>query len=148
MIYDKQMLRLIDANLNRLKEGIRVVEDICRFILDNKDLCKSLKSLRHNIKKAADSTGLTQGNLLDSRDIKNDTGAENFLKQEEERRGLEDIFAANMKRMQESARVLEEFLKLDTSEKKISFKNIRYEIYNLEKEIFKVLNKYLKGESQ
>jgi thiamine-phosphate pyrophosphorylase len=29
---------MIDANINRLKEGIRVIEDIARYIQNNKTL--------------------------------------------------------------------------------------------------------------
>lgn len=44
---NKNHLRLIDANLNRLREGIRVVEDIFRYIYNNKEISTKLKSLRH-----------------------------------------------------------------------------------------------------
>jgi len=62
----KQNLRLLDANLNRLTEGIRVVEDIFRYILNDKEIALRLKSLRH--KARLDN----YNDLLNSRDIKND----------------------------------------------------------------------------
>ena len=60
-------LRIIDANLNRLNEGIRVVEDIFRYALNHKEIASSLKELRHNarIDKLYDQ-------LLNSRDVDND----------------------------------------------------------------------------
>lgn len=59
-------LRLIDANLNRLREGIRVVEDIFRYVYNNKEIASKLKELRH--KSRID----IYDELLDCRDIKND----------------------------------------------------------------------------
>ncbi len=48
--------RLIDANLNRLKEGIRVIEDINRYIFDDASLTSTLKQLRHTLQPAYDQT--------------------------------------------------------------------------------------------
>lgn len=59
-------LRLLDANLNRLREGIRVIEDIFRYILDDKTTSLRLKELRHK------SRIENYNELLKSRDIKND----------------------------------------------------------------------------
>ena len=35
MTNDERIYRVIDANLNRLKEGLRVVEDIKRYVFDD-----------------------------------------------------------------------------------------------------------------
>ena len=124
----KEHLRLLDANLNRLREGIRVVEDIYRYIFNDKQTATQLKTLRHN------SRIDIYKELLDSRDIKNDV-LKVSTTSEQNRTDLNSILIANFKRAQESARVLEEFGKLidiDTSE---NFKNIRYELYHLEKNI-------------
>lgn len=102
--------RLIDANLNRLREGIRVLEDIARYILNDLPLASSLKALRH---KARISDSAFDTALLQHRDIKND-----ILKistpSEKKRENLRDIALANFKRSEESARVLEEIFKLDS----------------------------------
>jgi len=121
-------LRVIDANINRYKEGIRVVEDIYRYIYNDKYISSILKSLRH-IKLP-----LSQKELLQNRDSVNDV-LKTSTKSEQNRKDLEDIIIANLKRAEESARVLEELFKLidiDTSEK---FKSNRYKLYNLEKDI-------------
>jgi thiamine-phosphate pyrophosphorylase len=121
-------LRVIDANINRYKEGIRVVEDIYRYIYNDKYISSILKSLRH-IKLP-----LSQKELLQNRDSINDV-LKTSTKSEQNRKDLEDIIIANLKRAEESARVLEELFKLidiDTSEK---FKSNRYKLYNLEKDI-------------
>ncbi|MCT7626965.1 thiamine-phosphate pyrophosphorylase [Aliarcobacter butzleri] len=118
-------LRLIDANLNRLREGIRVVEDIFRYVYNNKELATKLKNLRHLAR--------TQNyyELLETRDVKNDVLRES-IKSEQNRDNLNSILIANFKRAQESARVLEEFTKLTSIKDTENFKYIRYELYNLE----------------
>ncbi|MFY4782728.1 thiamine-phosphate pyrophosphorylase [Aliarcobacter butzleri] len=118
-------LRLIDANLNRLREGIRVVEDIFRYVYNNKEVASKLKNLRHLAR--------TQNyyELLETRDVKNDVLRES-IKSEQNRDNLNSILIANFKRAQESARVLEEFTKLTSIKDSENFKYIRYELYNLE----------------
>ncbi|WP_141050770.1 thiamine-phosphate pyrophosphorylase [Aliarcobacter cryaerophilus] len=122
---NKNHLRLIDANLNRLREGIRVVEDIFRYIYNNKEISTKLKSLRHIAR--------TQNyyELLETRDVENDVLRES-IKSEQNREDLNSILIANFKRAQESSRVLEELTKLSSIEDSENFKYIRYELYNLE----------------
>lgn len=123
-----ELFRVIDANLNRLKEGIRVVEDILRYKDNNKPLAKKLKSLRHQA--ITDDTK----ELLAHRDSINDV-LRPSTSSEQQRASLESIIIANLKRAQESSRVLEELYKLDNIENSEKFKTIRYELYTLEKEI-------------
>ncbi len=127
---EKSTLRLLDANLNRLKEGIRVVEDIFRYKYNNKNLSLRLKELRHSARLDFDTNA-----LLNSRDIKNDV-LKTSIESEKIRKNLQDILLANFKRAEESARVLEECLKLEYQAKSTDFKNLRYELYELEKLAF------------
>ena len=122
---NNKSLRLIDANLNRLKEGIRVVEDIFRYYYDNKEVSLKLKSLRHLCRID------NYIEVLSKRDTKNDVLRES-IKSEQNRTDLNSILIANFKRAQESARVLEEITKLTSIEDSENFKYIRYELYNLE----------------
>lgn len=124
----KENLRLIDANLNRLREGIRVVEDIYRYIYNDKKTASELKSLRHKSRIAIYSE------LLDSRDIQNDV-LKKTVESELNRSDLNSILIANFKRAQESSRVLEEFGKLINIETSETFKSIRYGLYHIEKSI-------------
>lgn len=119
---------MIDANLNRLKEGIRVVEDILRYRDNNAQLSSKLKLLRHKAKIKE-----TQ-ELLKHRDSINDV-LRPTTKSELERTDIDSILIANFKRAQESSRVLEELYKLHSAEYSENFKYIRYELYNLEKEV-------------
>jgi len=123
-----ELYRVIDANLNRLKEGIRVVEDIMRYRDSNKELSSQLKSLRH--KARINETK----NLLQNRDSINDV-LRSSTKSEQNRSDIISIIVANFKRAEESSRVLEEIYKLQNIEYSENFKQIRYELYNLEKEI-------------
>ena len=124
-------LRLIDANLNRLREGIRVVEDIFRYSFNNKEIASRLKELRH--KSRID----VYTKLLDSRDIKNDV-LKKSTNSEQKRDNLESILIANFKRAQESSRVLEEVFKLKSIKESEIFKYIRYELYDLEKALINI----------
>jgi len=123
-----EIYRVIDANLNRLKEGIRVVEDIMRYRDNNKQLSLQLKSLRH--KARINETKA----LLQNRDSINDV-LRSSTKSEQKRSDILSILTANFKRAEESARVLEEIFKLEDIKQSENFKTIRYELYNLEKEI-------------
>ena len=122
---NKNHLRLIDANLNRLREGIRVVEDIFRYIYNNKEISTKLKSLRHIARTK------NYYELLETRDVENDVSRES-IKSEQNREDLNSILIANFKRAQESSRVLEELTKLSSIKDSENFKYIRYELYNLE----------------
>ena len=124
----KENLRLLDANLNRLREGIRVIEDIYRYILNDKETSVRLKTLRHKIRVDF------YEQLLNSRDIKNDV-LKQSTKSEQLRSDLNAIIIANFKRAQESSRVLEEFTKLIDINLSENFKSIRYELYDIEKNI-------------
>lgn len=122
---NENYLRLIDANLNRLREGIRVVEDIFRYVYNDKQTAIKLKELRHLSRLE------NYIELLETRDVKNDV-LRSSIKSEQNRSDLYSILIANFKRAQESSRVLEEFTKLTSIKDSENFKFIRYELYNLE----------------
>jgi hypothetical protein len=122
---NKNHLRLIDANLNRLREGIRVVEDIFRYFYNDKENSLKLKKLRHMAR--VDNFF----EILETRDVANDV-LRNSIKSEQNREDLNSILIANFKRAQESSRVLEELTKLSSIKDSENFKYIRYELYNLE----------------
>ena len=125
---EAKLFRLIDANLNRLREGIRVVEDILRYIEDEANLAKRLKEVRHKAR-------FEDPRLLEFRDIQNDV-LKNSTSSEMERTDITSLKRANIKRAQESARVLEEALKLIDPKASALFKTIRYELYDIEKFLF------------
>lgn len=127
--------RVIDANLNRAKEGLRVCEEITRFVLENRSLTKNLKSIRHEIDTAI-KNNFTLDLLLKERNSPQDIGRRIHL-YELKRGCLNDILFANMQRVKESLRVLEEFSKLKNIHTALKFKRMRYKIYHLEKRLIK-----------
>ena len=132
------IFRTIDANANRLTEGLRVCEDIARFILLDKGKTKKFKSLRHEAFSAFKNLGRNEKALIEFRDPDKDIGKKT-IKDEAKRKDVADIFKANIKRSEESARVLEEFSKLVNTRLSDRFKNMRFELYSLEKNIVKKL---------
>lgn len=139
--------RVIDANLNRLREGIRVIEDTLRYIHNDTSLALSCKNLRHHIKS---SLSLFVGtppfkSLLSARNVSGDV-AQKSIPEELKRENLHSLMLANFKRAQESARVLEEYTKLESLYPECStragqsdiFKKVRYELYELEKKYFEL----------
>ncbi|MBL7156831.1 MAG: thiamine-phosphate pyrophosphorylase [Candidatus Omnitrophica bacterium] len=125
-------LRLVDANLNRSREGLRVCEDIARFILNDKKLTRSFKILRHRIGALTKRLNKENAILLKSRNVKKDIGRKTGFR-EGKRKNIPDIFCANAERAKESLRVLEEIAKLLNKRTSESFKKIRFRVYELEK---------------
>ena len=128
--------RVIDANYNRAKEGLRVCEDICRFVRDDAKATARFKELRHGLTAAVMVFGLKD--MVASRDITGDVGCKTIAA-ESRRRHVGDIFYANIQRVKESLRVLEEFAKLENIEAAERFKSLRYKVYGLEKKAFERL---------
>lgn len=134
------MLRLIDANLNRMGEGLRVMEDIARFQLDDAEISRQLKNLRHEL---LENTFTLE--LLAARRASEDVGTSIKWPEHEKRAGLPQVIIANARRVQESLRVLEELAKLDDKHLTMDsarFESARFITYEVEQKIlFKLLRK-------
>lgn len=128
--------RILDANLNRLREGLRVLEERVRFIQDSSELTSTIKGMRHRIKELIEGH-LDQQLLVQDRDSVGDVGAALDPGSEMKRSGLDSILHSNIKRVQEAARVLEEYGKLVNPELGKGFKELRFSAYNLEQDIQK-----------
>ncbi len=128
------ILRVIDANLNRLREALRVIEEYFRFINLNKDISIDLKQLRHSLEVIENN--FDQKALLSSRDTQTDPFAGKNREEELNRTGETDIVKASFKRAQEAARVLEEYTKI-TQHQTMSEKAkiIRFMLYTIEKKV-------------
>lgn len=125
------LYRIIDACANRAREGARTIEDYARFYLDDVHLTAQLKGLRHEL---ASALGVFDtADLLACRDTLADVGTGLSTRQEQQRSNLDDVLAANFKRLQESLRSLEEYGKVARPEAFSSFKALRYRAYTLER---------------
>ena len=131
-IRDKAVYRIIDANNNRASEGLRVCEEIARFVLGNKALTARFKGLRHQLRQEV-SALYSRQKLLAGRDSAADIGRTLTTVSELRRGTLEDVYHANIQRVKESLRVLEEFTKLIDTRSALAFKRLRYRVYGAEK---------------
>ncbi len=129
-----QALRIIDANLNRIGEGLRVLEDIARLLLDDAVLSQQLKDMRHEMVRV--NLALEQQFLV-ARDSEGDVGIDLEVSGEEKYKDIPATVVANARRVQEALRVMEEMAKnpavpLDSDK----FKHARFNLYTIEKELF------------
>ena len=132
----QKLFRTVDANFNRAKEGLRVCEDLCRFVLDHKASTRKIKNIRHELSKILGPLYLKQ--IIKARDIQKDVGKATS-NAEVKRKGSRDLFFANIQRVKVSIRVLEEFSKVLNRQVAEKLKRLRYKVYALEKEVVEEL---------
>ncbi len=129
----RQILRIIDANLNRIGEGLRVLEEAARFILNDASLSESLKTLRHQLSVRDIETSLQ---YFDSRDSQNDVGADITTSFQNRKRSLVETVVANARRVEEALRVMEEISKIEgVALGAQTYQDARFELYTVEKEM-------------
>lgn len=128
------VLRALDANCNRAREGFRVAEDVARFVLNDQRLLERIKRLRHGVTAAERSLFRSRRIRLAARDVGKDLGKSSREKGEKVRTSPGELLKANLKRAQEALRSLEEFSKLLKSPAAGRFKKLRYECYKIEEE--------------
>ena len=134
----RRILRTIDANLNRVSEGLRVLEDVSRFVIEDTASSRQLKSIRHQLSKSA--AGI-RDSLIENRDVPGDIGAKFDLTTDHE--DLTSVIRANAKRVEEGIRVLEELAKLPEFKTALSaakLKDSRYMVYSIEKALVEQLS--------
>jgi hypothetical protein len=126
---DKMLYRILDANFNRAKEGLRVCEDLCRYVWDQKTLTRAYKDTRHELTDII--SGLDIQRALQARHIQGDVGRDTTVS-ESKREDIRAVFWANSQRVKESLRVLEEVTKLIDAGISSRLKVLRYKVYALE----------------
>jgi len=135
---NSEIYSVMDANINRCIEGIRVCEDIFRFSVKNL-LSSEFKNLRHKI------TGIisviSSGALLNSRDVFKDEQKFVNTYSEMKRESVKDIFRSNIRRSIEASRVIEEFSKSIHPDIASGFQEIRFALYDIEKRGWELLEK-------
>ncbi|MFQ6122926.1 MAG: thiamine phosphate synthase, partial [Dehalococcoidales bacterium] len=132
-----QTLRIIDANLNRIGEGLRLLEDVARLLLNDSTLTQQLKNMRHELVKVE---GSLHRQLLQARDSEGDVGIDLKAPGEEKQRELPETIVANARRVQESLRVMEELAKMPNTTLDLErFKRARFDLYTIEKTLLSKL---------
>jgi thiamine-phosphate pyrophosphorylase len=118
--------RILDANLDRAREGLRVIEDWCRFGLDSAPLSEECKHLRQEL------ATWHSPDLRAARDTPGDAGTALTHPNEEQRTDIQQVLQANLCRVEEALRVLEEYGKVYDPAMGSSFKQLRYRVYTLD----------------
>jgi thiamine-phosphate pyrophosphorylase len=126
-----ELARILDASVNRAREGLRVIEDYVRFVLDDAGLTRRLKEIRHRLSEA--ERGLDAKALLAARDTTGDVGTHIMTASEQVRENPRAVLAANFKRIAEALRSLEEYTKLVDVWIAGRFEVLRYDLYVIEK---------------
>ena len=126
------VLRLIDANANRAREGLRVVEDYARFVLNHEEMSRKIKFIRHEL---AEILRPTLPEAILHRDAAGDVGTEIKTVAEGSRADVGDVVTAAGKRTGEALRGIEEFLKTISPVDGAKIERLRYRFYEIEREI-------------
>ncbi|MGL4465673.1 MAG: thiamine phosphate synthase, partial [Planctomycetia bacterium] len=125
--------RIVDANANRAREALRVMEDYARFVLEDRELGRTIKELRHELR---DALGFLPAHWLTAaRDAVGDVGATVDAADEHHRRDLPAVAVANCKRAQEALRSMEECAKLESVAAAMKLERLRYRLYTVEKRL-------------
>lgn len=125
--------RIIDANINRVSEGLRVIEDIERFIFENEQIAKEIREIRHTVRKCFQSPQLLQ-NRNSNTDIGLKISQNTTLDKKED---IDSLLISNFKRVEEGLRSIEECLKiLGYNQESKAYEQLRFKVYDLEKKVF------------
>jgi thiamine-phosphate pyrophosphorylase len=118
--------RILDANFDRAREGLRIIEEWCRFALNNTEMANECKQMRQEL------GGWHTPEIRSARDTIRDVGTALTHPREEQRTGIEQLLQANLCRVQEALRVLEEYGKFQSASLSSGCKQMRYRVYTLE----------------
>ena len=129
----REIYRILDANLNRAREALRVAEDCGRFALNDPAVTAMAKNMRSDLKILSDS--MPRDELLASRDTAGDIGTEITSPSEKYRADLTDVATAAMKRLGEALRTIEEYSKIVAPDKTLLIERLRYNAYTLEQRL-------------
>ena len=137
----RQTLRIIDANCNRIGEGLRFLEDVARFLLNDASLSHQLKAMRHNLVKSLSQFGPA---LMSERNAETDVGIGTEISHQQD---LLSLVTANARRVEEALRVVEELSKLPDLSSALhskDFETARFNLYTLQRELLSRLTRQQK----
>lgn len=123
-------LRIIDANLNRAREALRVLEDHTRFVAADPVATARIKSIRHRLRDIASAIG--EESLLTARAIETDVGTNIKTSTELARSDSSAVATAAFHRLTESLRSICEYAKVISSSAAQIAEELRYDAYALQ----------------
>lgn len=135
------VFRILDANANRCAEGLRVIEEIARFAVEDESMLRRIKEIRHDVR---DGMNVFASRAYRFRDSREDVGRTLTTESERLRGSLDSVARANFARAEEALRVIEEFGKLLNTRAAERFKTLRFELYTLEHVFFEGENPRVK----
>jgi len=130
---ERSAYRIIDANFNRGREALRVIEEYCRFTLNSSVLSERSKQMRHQLCSLI--ARLDEGRLITSRDTVGDVGVDIKIDEQLVRGDLEDCLRAACKRLTEALRAIAEVVQSVDIFVSDGIEKLRYAVYTLEKDI-------------
>lgn len=139
---ERSAYRVVDANFNRAREAIRVVEEYCRFVLNSKPLAGRAKQLRHELTRAVGE--LDAASLISARDTPGDVGVGQAVENQLDRGSLRDSLTAACRRLTEALRAIAEVLRIENRPVAEAVERLRYDAYTLEKDIVLIADPFAK----
>ncbi len=127
------VLRILDANFNRAREALRVMEDYARFVLDDASLSRRIKQARHDLRNAF--PGFVRDSLVRHREIVHDVGRGITTEAERQREASSDVVIAACRRLSEALRTMEEYAKTFDRDVAAKLEQLRYAGYELERHL-------------
>jgi len=129
----RETYRILDANINRAREALRVAEDCGRFALNDPAITAMAKNLRNDLREIL--TALPIGELITCRDSPGDVGTVITSTGETNRKSLSDVAVAACKRLPEALRTIEECCKFVAPDQAGKIERMRYNSYTLEQRL-------------
>jgi thiamine-phosphate pyrophosphorylase len=129
----REMYRILDANFNRSREALRVIEDCGRFALNDPAITAMAKHFRSDLKELFEQ--LPRDELITSRNTPGDLGRDLTSPSEPKRKDLQDVATAACKRLTESLRTIEEYCKIVSPDMALQVERMRYDAYTLEQRL-------------
>lgn len=131
----QRLLRILDANINRAREGLRVCEDLVRFGVDAPAQFRRLRALRHDLNAVLRHLPVKTAEAVASRNSARDSGRRSPGSSSV--RSLEHLLLINLQRVKEALRVLEETSRLLAPRQTARFQALRFRTYDVESDLLR-----------
>jgi len=128
--------RILDVNLNRLTESLKFLEDVIRFSAPNQTQLVEIRRLRQDFLSTKKRIPLFK--IITFRQSRRDPGRRSGF-DARDRKSFPDLVLTGCARAKESSRTIEEILKIFDPGASARVKELRFRIYDLEKNLLEPL---------